>query len=304
MLYHGVINIYKEKGYTSHDVVAKLRGILKQKKIGHTGTLDPNAEGVLPVCLGKGTKLCEFLTEKKKVYKAVMLLGRTTDTQDTGGTILEEKEVTADRDEIVDAILSFKGKYSQIPPMYSAIKVNGRKLYELAREGKTVDRKPREVVLYEIEINEINMETKEAVFTVACSKGTYIRTLCQDIGEKLGCGGCMKELTRTASGMFKEENSLCLGQIEEMVQNGTVQSAVIPVDEILAGYHAVHVKKEFEKTAYNGNYLTCGQINETAEWENEQKVRLYADDRFIGIYRYCTKKKCFTPVKMFYNGAE
>ena len=151
-MYHGVINIYKEQGYTSHDVVAKLRGILKQKKIGHTGTLDPDAEGVLPVCLGKATKLCDLLTDKEKTYRAVLLLGKTTDTQDVSGTVLSEAPVTAEEEKVREAILSFVGDYDQIPPMYSALKVNGQKLCDLARAGKEVERKPRRVTIREIRI--------------------------------------------------------------------------------------------------------------------------------------------------------
>ena len=171
---NGVINVYKEKGYTSHDVVAKLRGILRQKKIGHTGTLDPEAEGVLPVCLGKATKLCELLTDKTKTYEAVLRLGIVTDTQDMTGKVLEEHPVSVTDEEVERTILSFLGDQEQIPPMYSALKVNGRKLYELAREGKEVERKPRKVTLYEIKILEMNLPLVR--FSVTCSKGTYIRT--------------------------------------------------------------------------------------------------------------------------------
>ena len=212
---NGVLNVNKEKGYTSHDVVAKLRGITHQKKIGHTGTLDPAATGVLPVCLGKATKLCDMLTDKDKVYEAVLLLGISTDTQDISGTVLKEQE-TADLDEsqVEEAILSFRGSYDQIPPMYSALKVNGKKLYELAREGKTVERKPRRVTISEIEI--LSMELPRARIRVECSKGTYIRTLCHDIGEKLGCGGCMEKLIRTRVDRFTIGDSLRLSEVEAL----------------------------------------------------------------------------------------
>lgn len=180
---NGIINVYKEKGYTSFDVVAKLRGILKTKKIGHTGTLDPDAEGVLPVCLGKATKVCDLLTDKNKEYVAVMLLGKVTDTQDTTGTVLEEHLVEVTEEQVKEAVLSFTGEYMQVPPMYSALKVNGKKLCDLARAGVTVERQARPVQLYSIEI--IKMELPRVCMRVRCSKGTYIRTLCQDIGEKL-----------------------------------------------------------------------------------------------------------------------
>ena len=186
----------KKKGFTSHDVVAKLRGIVGQKKIGHTGTLDPDATGVLPVCLGKATKLCDLLTDKNKTYEAVLLLGKTTDTQDITGEVLEEKvNRGTDRRKVREAIEGFIGDYEQIPPMYSALKVNGKKLYELAREGKVIERKARPVKILDIQILEIDLP--KVRMEVSCSKGTYIRTLCHDIGEKLGCGGCMESLIRT-----------------------------------------------------------------------------------------------------------
>ena len=196
----GIINVYKEKGFTSFDVVAKLRGILKTKKIGHTGTLDPDAEGVLPVCIGRATKVCDILTDKDKVYEAVLLLGVETDTQDTTGEILKKLPVEESESVVKEAILSFVGEYAQIPPMYSALKVNGKKLYELAREGKTVERKARNVQIFSIEI--LEMDLPRVRMSVHCSKGTYIRTLCHDIGQKLGCGGCMEKLLRTKAGIF------------------------------------------------------------------------------------------------------
>ena len=165
-MYSGIINVYKEKGYTSHDVVAKLRGILKQKKIGHTGTLDPQAEGVLPVCLGAGTKLCEFLTDKDKEYEALLLLGVSTDTQDLTGTVKKKLPVTVSKEEAEQVLRSFVGEYAQIPPMYSAIKVEGRKLYELAREGKEIERKARDVSIFSLSI--LSIELPRIRFRVAC----------------------------------------------------------------------------------------------------------------------------------------
>ena len=186
---HGILNVYKEKGYTSHDVVAKLRGITGQKKIGHTGTLDPDAVGVLPVCLGKGTKVCSLLTDENKTYEAVMLLGKVTDTQDISGKVLSERPLDASEDEVRETVLSFQGEYDQIPPMYSAVKVQGKRLYELARKGQEVERKARRVEICSAEILETALP--EVRMSVTCSKGTYIRTLCHDIGSKAGCGGCM-----------------------------------------------------------------------------------------------------------------
>ena len=183
-MYDGMINVCKEKGFTSHDVVAKLRGILHQKRIGHTGTLDPDATGVLPVCLGKGTKLCDMITDRDKTYRAVMLLGRITDTQDISGQIISEKEVCVGEDDIRNVAAAFVGDYMQVPPMYSAIKVDGKKLYELARAGQEIERKARHVVIHSLEITDVRLPY--VTMKVCCSKGTYIRTLCQDIGEKLG----------------------------------------------------------------------------------------------------------------------
>ena len=209
---NGIINVYKEAGFTSHDVVAKMRGICGQKKIGHTGTLDPAATGVLPVCLGSGTRLCDMLTEKDKEYVAVLLLGMTTDTQDTTGTVLSRKEVNASEEEVAEAVTSFVGDYDQVPPMYSALKVNGKKLYELARAGKEVEREARRVRIEEIEI--LHMELPRVTMRVVCSKGTYIRTLCADIGNKLCCGGTMESLQRTRVGIFKLEEALTLSRKE------------------------------------------------------------------------------------------
>ena len=192
---NGIIIVNKEAGFTSHDVVAKMRGICGQRKIGHTGTLDPQATGVLPVCLGSATKLCDLLSDKKKEYVAELLLGVKTDTQDTTGQVLEERKVETSEEEILRICAGFLGEQEQVPPMYSALKVNGKKLYELAREGKVVERKARPITIYELEVQEIALPVVR--LRVLCSKGTYIRTLCEDIGEALGCGGAMQSLVRT-----------------------------------------------------------------------------------------------------------
>ena len=235
----GVIVIRKEKGFTSHDVVAKLRGILHMKKIGHTGTLDPDAEGVLPVALGKATRLVDMITDKEKTYEAVMRLGVVTDTQDMSGTVLSQTtELSVTEEELCTVVSSFVGDYMQVPPMYSALKVNGKKLYELAREGKTVERKPRPVHFYEIEILDISFPLVR--FRVTCSKGTYIRTLCHDIGEKLGCGAAMESLLRTKVGRFTLDDAITLAQTEEAVQEGTIESKM----EILLYRHwSMHRRK-------------------------------------------------------------
>ena len=307
---NGVINIYKERGFTSHDVVAKLRGILKQKKIGHTGTLDPDAEGVLPVCLGKGTRLCDMLTDHSKVYEAVLLLGQSTDTQDVSGNVLQEAPVDVSEEEVREAIMSFVGPYDQIPPMYSALKVNGQKLCDLARAGKEVERKARPVEIYEIQIEEIHLP--RARMTVSCSKVTYIRTLCHDIGEKLKCHGCMESLLRTRVGQFLLKDSLTLAQVETYRDENRITEIVMPVDQVFSDCPALKLTKEAAKLGYNGNPFTSTQ----ALTENDQMVekssdisldggkwfRVYDPEGvFIGVYAYDSKRDQFRPEKMFYE---
>ena len=212
----GVINVYKEPGFTSHDVVAKLRGILKQKKIGHMGTLDPNAVGVLPVCLGKATKLCDILSEKDKTYEATLLLGTETNTQDTTGEVLsqasEEDLKKLTEDQVFKTVKGYIGEYDQIPPMFSAIKIGGEKLYNLARRGEVIERPPRHCKIIDITVT--SMELPRVNMHVTCSKGTYIRTLCYDIGKDLGVGGCMEHLVRSSVDRFKVQDSITLSQIE------------------------------------------------------------------------------------------
>ena len=294
----GIINVYKEAGFTSHDVVAKLRGICRQKKIGHTGTLDPQATGVLPVCLGSATRACEMLTDRTKEYVAELLLGRITDTQDTTGNILEEREVTADETQVREAIQSFVGGYDQIPPMYSALKVNGKKLYELAREGKEVERKARQVDLPAIEVLEVNLPVVK--FRVECSKGTYLRSLCADIGEKLGCGGTMQSLVRTRVGEFRLEDALTLAQLQEMRDTDRLEEALLPTDRIFADFSEVHVEEKWRKLIDNGNAFYPTQTLEKTLAPAGEWVRVYReDDSFVGIYAYEENREWYKPVKIF-----
>ena len=331
----GIINVYKEKGYTSHDVVAKLRGILRMKKIGHTGTLDPDAEGVLPVCLGKATKLCDLLTDKTKTYQAGMLLGQETDTQDTTGEVLAQYPVNATEEEVREAVESFLGPYMQVPPMYSALKVNGKKLYELARAGKEVEREARPVEIFEIHVDSI--ELPRVTMTVTCSKGTYIRTLCYDIGRKLGCGGCMEHLLRTRVDRFELADSLKLSQIEELRDRGEVENHVIAVDEVFAGLPAyTAVPGDGDKLVHNGNPLPIelatrcedgesssqdrgakqsadhshrlssrieeGELGK-ALFDPQKNIRVYdSEGRFIGVYGYEKSKRRYKPLKVFLGG--
>lgn len=293
---NGIINIYKEEDYTSFDVVAKLRGILKQKKIGHTGTLDPKAQGVLPVCLGKATKVCDLLTDKDKEYEAVLLLGTTTDTQDMTGKVLRESQVSCTEEEVRAAVESFVGEYDQIPPMYSALKVNGQKLCNLARAGIEVERKARRIHIYGIEV--LSVELPRVKMRVNCSKGTYIRTLCQDIGEKLSCGGCMEELLRTRVADFTLKEAYKLKEIEQAVEEGRIEACIKPVDSVFLQYPSVVIRRSYAKPLYNGNRLpkeACLKWNGSRAKEN---FRVYDEEkRFIGIYEWTGD--ALKPVKMF-----
>lgn len=297
----GILNIYKEKGFTSHDVVAKLRGICKMRRIGHTGTLDPDAEGVLPVCLGRATKLCELLTDKQKEYRAVMRLGVVTDTQDMSGAVLEEHPINVTEAEVEAAINSFVGEYDQIPPMYSALKVNGKKLYELARAGETVEREPRRITIFYIKIDEIALPT--VTMTVSCSRGTYIRTLCHDIGEKLGCGGAMESLLRTRSGQFALENSVKLSEVSQYADEGRLSELVLAPDSLFMNWGRASVTEVGEKLLYNGNPMPLSMLELDGAEEslsNNDGIRIY--DRagtFIGLYRYQREKQLCKPEILF-----
>ncbi len=278
----GVINIYKERGYTSHDVVNIVRKALGRIKTGHTGTLDPYAEGVLPICVGKATKLADYISADIKEYKTELTLGITTDTEDITGSVLEEKSVDVTNEDIISAILSFKGEYSQIPPMYSAIKINGKKLYELAREGKQAERRARDITIYDIrDIKPLGGGRYE--FYVLCSKGTYIRSLCRDIGEKLGCGGCMSALTRTRSGSFIIEDSIRLDELKRLLSENRLSDVLIPPEKVLKDYKCVHISPSASKYAENGNKISLSYIKEKDLNIGEKVTAFYADG-LIGIY--------------------
>lgn len=300
----GIINIYKEAGYTSFDVVAKLRGILKERRMGHTGTLDPQATGVLPVCVGKATKLCELLLDKEKTYEAVMLLGVTTDTEDMTGTVLTENTVLITEEEVREAAEKFTGVYGQVPPMYSALKVDGKRLYELAREGKEVDRKPREVEIFEN--TPLSFEKDEAGYVktvtlrVRCSKGTYIRSLLRDMGEFLGCGACMKSLVRTKAGAFEIADAVTLNQVEQARDEGGLSDLILPIDSFLVKYPAVCVSAEYTKFLMNGNQLSLSMLTEKISPEDGDGFRVYDDSKkLVGLYLYRKERKQLHPEKMF-----
>jgi len=268
-----ILNINKPKGPTSHDIVYFVRRLLGLKKVGHTGTLDPMATGVLPICVGKSTRAAELLTNADKAYRATFILGITTDTQDATGTPeVRCKGVNFTTDEITAAISLFTGEITQIPPMYSAVKVGGKKLYELARQGVEIERKERKVKILDIEIREIDLHNKITIneteliapkitIDVKCSKGTYIRTLCADIGEKLGCGAFMSELIRTQSGQFRLEDSYTLEQLKRAKEDGTLQNYLTPLEDLFSQHTRVTVSGRDEIFAKNGgNPKVNGQL--------------------------------------------
>lgn len=301
---NGIVIINKEKGYTSHDVCAKVRGILGQKKVGHTGTLDPDATGVLPVCLGNATKLCDVLTDKTKEYVATLLLGTVTDTLDIGGTVLSQNPVQVSEEEIKALVLSFLGKSMQIPPMYSALKQNGKKLYELARAGIEVERQPRPIEIFEIEVLNINLPRAE--FRILCSKGTYIRSLCDDIGKKLGCGACMENLRRIRVENFYLKDACLLQELEQYKKEGRLCEIIIPVDRVFKDLYKATIKPEYNRILENGN--TCTKEMFLSEWNqdllvNGQRILAYhSNGEFYGIYEYFEEENILKPYKMFIPG--
>ena len=305
---NGILNIYKEAGFTSHDVVAKLRGILQQKKIGHTGTLDPDATGVLPVCLGKATKLCDMIGDWDKTYRAVLLLGKETDTEDFSGKTIRESDVNISSSEIRDILLSFVGVYDQIPPMYSAKKQKGKKLYELARKGIVVERQPSRVTIHQLQILSVNLPYVE--FEVTCSKGTYIRSLCRDVGRKAGCGACMASLVRTRVSDYHLEDAMTLSQIESLHREDSLSKYLHTIDSVFPCYSSVIIKEEGNKLLMNGNTIPPEIVREVivgsqteAEITSEMscyKVYDYAG-HFIGLYQKTEQEGFFKPVKMFFD---
>ncbi len=248
---NGIIIIDKPPEWTSHDVVAKLRGILHEKRIGHAGTLDPMATGVLPVFVGRATRAVEFAAEGDKEYFAGLRLGQVTDTQDVTGTVLAQHPVSVCRDQLEAALTCFRGDILQIPPMYSAIKVDGKKLYELARRGKEVERKPRPITIHTLEIMQ-QLGNTDFLLRVECSKGTYVRTLCHDIGTALGCGGVMSSLRRTRAAGFSMETALTLDAVQAAADEDRADALLLPVDSYFSRYPALTIDRTQEKKCRNG----------------------------------------------------
>ncbi|KGE17480.1 tRNA pseudouridine(55) synthase TruB [Paenibacillus wynnii] len=296
----GVLAVYKPAGFTSHDVVAKARRILGMKRIGHTGTLDPQVTGVLPLCLGRATRVVEYIQELPKEYVATLRLGMSSDTEDLTGTITESvDEVHVTEEEILEVLQQFTGVISQTPPMYSAVKVDGKRLYELAREGKTVERKSREVEIYEIEMLGMiwNDTYPDITFRALCSKGTYIRTLCVDIGRALGLPGVMVKLTRTMSAGITADHCLTLEEIAEHRAAGTLQDHLIPADQSIAHMPMYTVMEEKKKAALQGQRLSTRFVS--PEVKTAGHFRLYdLQGLFLGIYEL-DESGSIAPVKVF-----
>lgn len=294
MFENGILNINKPEGWTSQDVVAKLRGRLHIRRVGHTGTLDPMATGVLPVCFGKATRIIEYYDDDFKTYEAEMKLGMVTDTLDITGTVLETKPVDVSEEDVIQAIDSFRGWITQIPPKYSALKLNGKPLYKYAREGVEVEIKSRKIYVADIQPVEVNLGENRILFRVTCSKGTYIRTICDDIGKKLGCGGTMTALQRTQSGCFRVEDARTLPEILEMTDE-ELERCVIPMDETLVHLGRIELKSmESVPFYYNGREIDTGYVNVLASpavpealqegSRLEDKYRVYdPEGKFLGI---------------------
>lgn len=280
----GILPLFKPAGYTSHDCVNKMRRILKTKKIGHTGTLDPSVTGVLPLCVGQATRVADYLHDLPKEYEGILVLGQSTTTEDADGEVLETKEIgTLGKEEVQTIISSFLGEIQQIPPMYSAVKINGVRLHELARKGVEVERKPRIVTIYDIRIQSMELEKEypEIKFWVKCSKGTYVRTLCVDIGKKLGYPSHMRSLIRIKSGPFSLSDCYTFEQIEEAVNAGVVSPLLRPLDMALLHYPKWVVPQDEVKDIWNGK-----PIRIEGEYKPDQLLRIYSEDsHFLAIYR-------------------
>ena len=293
---NGILLVDKPAGWTSHDVVAKLRGVLGERRMGHSGTLDPMATGLLVVFAGRATRAVSFSENHTKCYEAHLRLGLTTDTQDTTGTVLSRSERAVSRAELEAVLPQFRGDILQVPPMYSALKVDGKKLYEIARRGGEVARKARPVTIEELTV--LGEADGDYVLRVRCSKGTYIRTLCHDIGKKLGCGAAMAQLVRTRSGMFSLEDAVTLKQTEELRDAGTLEEHILSVKQILSYLPAFICGKDHEKALMNGNQLKPGW-GKAPQGIAETMMVLDSEENLIGVYEWKKNTGMLHPKKMF-----
>ncbi|GEN33637.1 MULTISPECIES: tRNA pseudouridine(55) synthase TruB [Aneurinibacillus] len=304
----GIVPLYKPEGMTSHDCVMKVRRIARTKKVGHTGTLDPDVTGVLPICIGPATKVADYLHETPKVYRATMTIGTSTDTQDASGKILEEKIVKPPLTDtqVREAFDRFVGDIEQLPPMYSAVKVDGKRLHELARQGKTAERKARRITIYEMNIEQMDLDTEHptVTFTVTCSKGTYVRTLCVDIGQALGYPAHMSYLQRIKSGPFTLEQCVTFDQLEEAAAEERLQELLYPLDRGLLQYPAVIVPAGRIQAMRNG---LSQRHRKPGNWRVGDKIRLYSPDgAFLALHEvvYIDKENGVEskPVRVFPEG--
>ncbi|CAM4242341.1 tRNA pseudouridine(55) synthase TruB [Paenibacillus tarimensis] len=301
----GILAVWKPAGWTSHDVVAKVRRMVRMKRIGHTGTLDPQVTGVLPLALGRATRVVEYLQELPKTYEAVLQLGIATDTEDMTGTIIEQLDhVEVTEEQIRQAVAGFVGEIEQIPPMYSAVRVDGKRLYELAREGQTVERKSRQVTIHEIRLLDMDLQQQlpKIRFTVSCSKGTYIRTLCVDIGKKLGVPASMDSLVRTVSAGFTRNECLTLEQIEGMAESGELSARLIPSDQALGYLSKAVTDSDYARRATQGQKipLTAVHIEEDALGQDNARLRLYDEEgNFVGLFEADRSAGLLLPIKVF-----
>lgn len=298
---NGILPLWKERGMTSHDCVFKLRKILRTKKVGHTGTLDPGVEGVLPICIGQATRIAEYLTDAGKIYEAIISIGRTTTTEDAEGETVEEDLTMKNfsREQLLEVLASLTGVIEQTPPMFSAVKVNGKRLYEYARKGESVERPTRQVTIYDLELLDelAHYEGQEITFPVriACSKGTYIRTLAVQIGEALGYPAHMKELVRTASGTFTRENCFTLAQVAELMEAEQVATCILPVEYALADYPFIEITNANEKEIFNGQVLPADAL-----LNSHDKIVYGINGKAVAVYQaHPTKDGLMKPHKMF-----
>ncbi|MEW9697674.1 tRNA pseudouridine(55) synthase TruB [Paenibacillus sp. SI8] len=303
MTLEGILPVWKPEGFTSHDVVAKARRILGVKRIGHTGTLDPQVTGVLPLCVGRATRMVEYIQELPKQYEAVLRIGLSTDTEDMTGNVLEEvQQVDLVEGQIRETLASFLGEIDQVPPMFSAVKVDGKRLYELAREGKEIERKSRKVTIHELEILEISLLNPhpEIHFRVTCSKGTYIRTLCVDIGKALGYPAVMKSLIRTSTGSIRREQCLTFEQIEQLKSEGSLQAHMIPMDQAIAHIPKIQLTSEESKHALQGKKILLSADRLVHGIEAQTTFRAYSqDERFLGLFEWNRASEMLIPAKVF-----
>jgi tRNA pseudouridine55 synthase len=294
----GILNVNKPAGKTSYGVVATIKRLSGEKHVGHAGTLDPDATGVLPVCLGKATRIVEYLSDASKTYRACIALGTTTDTYDAGGKVIKQGDTSGiDRSKLESALAPFRGTIPQTPPMYSALKHNGEPLYKLARAGISIQRKSRDITIYRLEMTE--WQPPLVTLEVECSKGTYIRSFAHDLGQTLGCGAHLKALVRTAYGPFDIKSAISLPKMEEAFHNGQWEILLQPIDCVLQNYSAVVIDEAAEKAMKQGNILTL-EVPNAQQNADKLLCRAYAPDgHFLGILRYIPDKAAWQPEKVF-----